>query len=78
MSLKHILLEALKGLTAPVPTSDLIALVAPDYSNARSQVWSALKDLAQAGIIEKLPNLLNTSRGSRVNNKKVTGWRIKK
>lgn len=77
MSLKQILLDALKGLTAPVPTSDLIALVAPDYSNARSQVWSALNRLCDEGKVEKVVGVINTNPSSRINNQKVTGWRIK-
>lgn len=77
MSLRQILLDALKGHTAPVPTSDLIDLVKADYSNARSQVWSALNRLYDEGRVEKVVGVMNTNPHSRVNNQKVTGWRIK-
>jgi hypothetical protein len=74
-SLAQRILAVLGESAVPVSTPALVVLCACELSNARSRVWSELRELLAAGLVARAGKSL--SRGDRrARDYAVTTWRL--
>lgn len=78
LSLARRLLAVLGESSLPVPTPDLIAMLATGKTHPRSRVWDELRRLEKSGLVERLHRANpKYGHGLKGYTKIETAWRLR-